>query len=162
MGYSVFQKYSKFSLITLLIVVLPACSLIQRSARTEEGCRLASGSLAQEVVAFSGKQLSGDITRGQNMFLSLCSGCHVHARRSEFALLIRQAESQGMEPTIPPQLSCEQYQESLSQEYLAATIEYGMHNDSVPAHSMPAWRHVLNDQDVADLVAYIVTIGDNL
>ena len=60
---------------------------------------------------------------------------------------------------MPPKLACERFQFSYSEAYIAATIKHGG-RPQFKAHSMPAWEGVLSDEDVADLVAYIVSIGD--
>lgn len=113
--------------------------------------------LIVDVVSQAQKSVRGNPQRGETLFTSLCSGCHVHGRLSNVAKTIRDATAGGA--PVPPHLSCERFQYENSEAYLAATIKYGGRPE-FEAHSMPAWQGVLNDEDIADLVAYIVSIGD--
>lgn len=136
--------------------LLQSCSTAPKPEQPA-GCGEGTYPLAYDVISESKKTSKGNAQRGETLFTSLCSGCHVHGRLSNLALSIREATAQGA--PVPPHLSCERFQYANSEVYLAATIKYGGRPE-FNAHSMPAWQGVLNDEDIADLVAYIVGIGD--
>lgn len=146
--------------ITILSVgtalLLQSCATPPEEANAMH-CGEGSYPLAYDVLDVSQREMKGDLQRGETLFTSLCSSCHVHGRRSNLALSIREATAGGA--PVPPHLSCERFQYANSEVYLAATIKYGGRPE-FEAHSMPAWQGVLNDEDIADLVAYIVSIGD--
>ncbi len=101
-------------------------------------------------------ELSQAIKEGETLFTGLCSRCHVYTRSSTWAREILQA--QDPQAPIPPELTSQRFQKRFSEEYLKATIEYGIHKP-FSAHSMPSWKGVLNDNDIRNLVAYIIHIG---
>ena len=101
-------------------------------------------------------ELSQAIKDGEALFTGLCSRCHVYTRSSTWAREILQA--QDPQAPIPPELTSQRFQKSFSEEYLKATIEYGVHKPFA-AHSMPSWKGVLNEDDIRSLVAYIIHIG---
>ncbi|WP_438397054.1 cbb3-type cytochrome c oxidase subunit II [Caballeronia sp. DA-9] len=84
----------------------------------------------------------GDLTRGQTLFKQSCAGCHGASGNGHspaaFALAPRPADLTQFE---------------YSDQALASVLENG-----VAGSSMPAWRD-LSDQQVADLVAYVQTLG---
>lgn len=137
-------------------LLLQSCAT-QPEQQDASACGDGAYPLAYDVINESQKQMKGNAQRGETLFTSLCSGCHVHGRLSNLALSIREATAKGA--PVPPHLSCERFQYENSEVYLAATIKYGGRPE-FQAHSMPAWQGVLNDEDIADLVAYIVSIGD--
>jgi mono/diheme cytochrome c family protein len=140
----------------MAVVLTWGCSTAPQAPQ-EPGCGEGSYPLVVDVITEAQKSVKGNSQRGETLFTSLCSSCHVHGRLSNVAKTIRDATSGGA--PVPPHLSCERFQYSNSEAYLAATIKYGGRPE-FQAHSMPAWQGVLNDEDVADLVAYIVSIGD--
>jgi mono/diheme cytochrome c family protein len=139
----------------LSLALLQGCTT--SSDKAHEGCVAGPSTLPHDVISEAQKPMKGNVQRGETLFTSLCSGCHVHGRLSNLAQSIRSATTSGA--PVPPHLSCERFQYANSEAYLAATIKYGGRPE-FQAHSMPAWQGVLNDEDIADLVAYIVSIGD--
>ncbi|MEJ2670251.1 MAG: cytochrome c [Gammaproteobacteria bacterium] len=139
-----------------MLMVVAGCATTEKDAAPS--CQTSVFPLSTEVFQLSQSQNKpkGNVGRGETLFTSLCSGCHVHGRQSSLAQAIREAS--GLGAPMPPKLACERFQYSYSEAYVSATIKHGGRPE-FKAHSMPAWAGILNDEDIADLVAYIVSIG---
>ena len=98
---------------------------------------------------------AGNQARGEGLFAALCQGCHEsQSPASMNSVLGTHVRGQTVKP---PPLKCRGGARSLSKHYVFATIKYGGRTE-VSAHSMPAWDGVLSDEDIGDLVAYIVSL----
>ena len=88
--------------------------------------------------ALPGLNVRGDSTRGVNLFLKNCAGCHGVAGRG------------GMAPEIGNPV----FQQAASDGFIVRTIRFGRGGTAMPAFQR-AESPVLSDQDIADLLAYL-------
>jgi mono/diheme cytochrome c family protein len=96
----------------------------------------------------AGAQSADDVTRGRELFLRHCSGCHG-------------ADGRGEAKTFRPNvgnLAIKELMDQLSDDYLFAVIRKGGAAVGKNA-AMPAWSPQLDDDDIARLVAFVRTLS---
>jgi cbb3-type cytochrome c oxidase subunit III len=86
--------------------------------------------------------LQGDSSRGLSLFVLNCVGCH------------------GMDGRggIAPEIGNPVFQQAASDEFIVRTIRNGRMETAMPAFQRPD-APVLGDQDIADVLAYLRTLG---
>ena len=89
-----------------------------------------------------------DLTRGKELFLQHCSGCHGEDGRGE---------AKTFRPNVG-NLSVKELMDQLSDEYLFAVIQKGGAAVGKNA-AMPPWSTRLGDDDIRDLVAFVRTLA---
>jgi mono/diheme cytochrome c family protein len=89
-----------------------------------------------------------DITRGKELFLQYCSGCHGEDGRGE---------AKTFRPNVG-NLSVKELMDQLSDEYLFAVIQKGGAAVGKNA-AMPPWSTRLGDDDIRDIVAFVRTLA---
>ncbi|MBL4865957.1 MAG: cytochrome c [Pseudomonadales bacterium] len=142
-----------FSLIVILDVMffVTACSTTKTN---EGGCEPGSTDLLSEKIVHTyGALGTGNADYGKKLFASLCANCHTDQGVQSINKSIKSSLTQ---PT-PPRLAC-QFKQNLSEAYLFATIKHGKKMD-VSAHAMPAWKGILADVEILDLVSYILSLA---
>jgi mono/diheme cytochrome c family protein len=89
-----------------------------------------------------------DLTRGKELFLQYCSGCHGEDGRGE---------AKTFRPNVG-NLSVKELMDQLSDEYLFAVIQKGGAAVGKNA-AMPPWSTRLGDDDIRDVVAFVRTLA---
>jgi mono/diheme cytochrome c family protein len=89
-----------------------------------------------------------DVTRGKELYVRHCSGCHGEDGRGE---------AKTFRPNVG-NLAVKALMEELSDEYLFAVIQKGGAAVGKNA-AMPAWSAQLNDDDIGNLVAFVRTLS---
>jgi mono/diheme cytochrome c family protein len=87
--------------------------------------------------------MHGDSTRGLSLFLRNCAGCHGMNGRG------------GMAPEIGNPV----FQQAATDKFIVRTIRNGRVATAMPAFQR-AEAPVLGDQEIADLLAYLRTLGE--
>ncbi|MBZ5534311.1 MAG: c-type cytochrome [Acidobacteriia bacterium] len=88
--------------------------------------------------------LRGDSSRGLSLFLTNCAGCHgMHGRGG-----------------IAPEIGNPVFQQAATNEFIVRTIRNGRIRTAMPAFQRPE-ASALGDQDIADVLAYLRTLGEN-
>jgi mono/diheme cytochrome c family protein len=89
-----------------------------------------------------------DLTRGKELFLSYCSGCHGEDGRGE---------AKTFRPNVG-NLAVKELMDQLSDEYLFTVIQKGGAAVGKNA-AMPAWSTRLGDDDIWNIVAFVRTLA---
>jgi mono/diheme cytochrome c family protein len=89
----------------------------------------------------------GDVSKGRDIFLRYCSGCHGEDGRGE---------AKTFRPNVG-NLAIKQLMDELSDEYLFTVIQKGGAAVGKNA-AMPAWSAQLGDDDIRDVVAFVRTL----
>lgn len=97
----------------------------------------------------------GDKVRGSQLFVGLCSGCHSAEHDNT---IVRYLDGFRAGGKTPPNFAEKNYDAKEAKDYLFLKVKYGGKKEVV-AHSMPSWEGVLNDQDINDLVTYIMSLS---
>lgn len=100
-------------------------------------------------------QVKGDVKRGEALFKALCSSCHVEASERSMVKFLSGYRKDGR---LPPSFKSKEYDADHATDYLFLKIKYGG-KKTVTAHSMPSWESVLSDEDINDLVAYVMHLA---
>jgi len=105
-------------------------------------------SFALVAVVSTGRARSHDLSRGKELYLQYCSGCHGEDGRGE---------AKTFRPNVG-NLSVKELMDQLSDEYLFAVIQKGGAAVGKNA-AMPAWSIRLSDDDIWDVVAFVRTLA---
>jgi mono/diheme cytochrome c family protein len=89
-----------------------------------------------------------DLTRGKELFIRYCSGCHGEDGRGE---------AKTFRPSVG-NLAVKELMEQVSDEYLFTVIQKGGAAVGKNA-AMPAWSAQLGDDDIRDIVAFVRTLA---
>jgi mono/diheme cytochrome c family protein len=103
--------------------------------------------LAAHAVSAQSK-FSGDASKGREVYIRYCSGCHGDDGRGE---------AKTFRPNVG-NLSVKQLMDELSDEYLFIVIQKGGAAVGKNA-AMPAWSAQLGDDDIRDVVAFVRTLS---
>lgn len=137
--------------LSMTIIVVTACST---GGKNLSGCRPGSTDLLSEKIVHTyGALGAGNTIHGENLFVSLCASCH---REQGVKSINTTIKSRLARPT-PPKLACH-FEQNLSEAYLFASIKHGKQTN-ISAHSMPAWKGILSDVEIIDLVSYILSLA---
>jgi mono/diheme cytochrome c family protein len=90
----------------------------------------------------------GNVSKGRDIFLRYCSGCHGEDGRGE---------AKTFRPNVG-NLSVKPLMDELSDEYLFTVIQKGGAAVGKNA-AMPAWSAQLGDDDIRDVVAFVRTLS---
>jgi len=91
---------------------------------------------------------SGNSSKGRDIYLRYCSGCHGEDGRGE---------AKTFRPNVG-NLAVKQLMDELSDEYLFTVIQKGGAAVGKNA-AMPAWSAQLGDDDIRDVVAFVRTLS---
>ena len=91
---------------------------------------------------------AGNVSKGRDIFLRYCSGCHGEDGRGE---------AKTFRPNVG-NLAIKQLMDELSDEYLFTVIQKGGAAVGKNA-AMPAWSAQLGDDDIRDVVAFVRTLA---
>jgi mono/diheme cytochrome c family protein len=87
--------------------------------------------------------LPGDASNGLSLFLRNCAGCHGMNGRGGIA----------------PEIGNPVFQRAATDEFIIRTIRSGRVATAMPAFQRPE-ASAFSDQDIADVLAYLRTLGD--
>lgn len=104
--------------------------------------------VALDAVASIGFARDRDLTRGKELFLQYCSGCHGEDGRGE---------AKTFRPNVG-NLAVKELMDQLSDEYLFAVIQKGGAAVGKNA-AMPPWSTRLGDDDIRDIVGFVRTLA---
>jgi len=108
---------------------------------------LAPTLMAAHVVTAQNR-FAGDASKGRDVFLRYCSGCHGEDGRGE---------AKTFRPNVG-NLAIKQLMDELSDEYLFVVIQKGGAAVGKNA-AMPAWNAQLGDDEIRDVVAFVRTLS---
>lgn len=111
--------------------------------------------LSHQLVERYSPESKGDKLRGSQLFVGLCSGCHSAEHDNT---IVRYLDGFRAGGSTPPNFAEKNYDPKEAKDYLFLKVKYGGKQEVV-AHSMPSWEGVLNDQDINDLVTYIMSLS---
>ncbi len=100
---------------------------------------------------FSAQPVSGDRTRGKNLFIQHCSECHGEDGRSEGLGTGVTMSRERRFNVVPPALNNPGFLASASDSWIQYTIQHGRPGTEMPSQS----KLELSDQDVNDIVSHI-------
>jgi mono/diheme cytochrome c family protein len=109
---------------------------------------LAPTLLAAHAVTAQNSSTAGNTSKGREMFVRYCSGCHGEDGRGE---------AKTFRPNVG-NLAVKQLMDELSDEYLFTVIKKGGAAVGKNA-AMPAWSAQLGDDDIRDVVAFVRTLS---
>lgn len=122
-------------LVIALLVILPV-SVLAADPDPEAPPRTATGPATK------------DVSRGKELYLRYCSGCHGEDGRGE---------AKTFRPSVG-NLSVKDLMDQVPDEYLFTVIQRGGAAVGKNA-AMPAWNRQLLDQDIWDIVAFVRTLS---
>lgn len=109
---------------------------------------LAATMLVPAVAASDEPGRPGDATRGKELFLRYCAGCHGEDGRGE---------AKTFRPSVG-NLAVKALMDQLTDQYLFNVIKEGGAAGGLNA-AMPAWKTQLGDQDIWDIVGFVRTLA---
>jgi mono/diheme cytochrome c family protein len=104
--------------------------------------------LAAHAVPAQDSSTAGKTSKGRDLFLRYCAGCHGEDGRGE---------AKTFRPNVG-NLAVKQLMDELSDEYLFTVIQKGGAAVGKNA-AMPAWSAQLGDDDIRDVVAFVRTLS---
>ena len=93
----------------------------------------------------------GDPERGKAWFLFGCMACHGEMGKGDGPA------SKSFNP-LPRDLTDAQYMQGLTDDYLFNVIKAG--GGAFQKPNMPGWSHLLKDEEIWNLIAYIRTLSN--
>jgi len=93
----------------------------------------------------------GDPERGKAWFLFGCMACHGEMGKGDGPA------SKSFNP-LPRNLTDAQYMQGLTDDYLFNVIKSG--GGAFQKPNMPGWSHLLKDEEIWNLIAYIRTLSN--
>ena len=112
------------------------------------GWALLAPTLLAAQSAIAPNSVAGDVSKGRDIYLRYCSGCHGEDGRGE---------AKTFRPNVG-NLSVKQLMDELSDEYLFVVIQKGGAAVGKNA-AMPAWSAQLGDDEIRDVVAFVRTLS---
>lgn len=144
------------SLLWCGIVLISACQVQPMVATDGELVQDNSEWLSKQAYSYMADDRSiGDPQQGEQLFNQLCTSCHGYSQEVDPGKLF--LIGQNNQPPHLDQMGDVELQRAMSPAYLQATIQHGKSNPA-KAHSMPAWREVLVQTEINNLVAFIVQV----